>query len=169
MERYRTAILLVMRVAAFCLPTGPIVFVFVVTNDLIEGESLGDALGQFASADVQLGFLKIAALALPTVAMLSIGMYLLGKLRRDSFLIAFGIGTILVCVGIGITTLVIVGPSLDIDFSDPLIRYEAAIVVVIVLAVSALLSALYWLVAVRLDRRRRLLAEGDARAVQAME
>jgi ABC-type multidrug transport system permease subunit len=148
---------------------GPIVFVLVLTYQMIQGETLRDELAAYRPAAVLLGWLKISALALPTVAMLSIGMHLLGKLRRDSFLIAFAIGTILVCVGIGITTFVTVGPSPDIDFDDPDIRYEAVIVVAIVLAISALLSVLYWLFAVRRDRSRRLLAEIDVQAIRAME
>ena len=148
---------------------GPIVFAFGLTYDVINRESLGGALAGYRPAHVLLGFLKVSALALPTLAMLSIGMYLLGKLRRDSFLIAFGIGTILVSAGIGITTFVIVGPSPDVDLNDSYTRYEAATVVVIILAVSSLLSALYWLFAVRRDRSRRLLAEIDVRAIRAME
>ena len=148
---------------------GPIVFVLVLTYHAVEAGSLRDGLAAYRPALVLLGCLKVSALALPTVAMLSIGMHLLGKLQRDSFLIAFEVGTILVCVGIGITTFVLVGPSPGIDFDDSNIRYEAAIVVAIVLAVSALLSALYWLIAVRRDRSRRMLAESDARAVRAME
>ena len=166
MERYRTAIRLVMRVAAFSLPMGPIAFVLGLTNKAIESGSLSGALAGVRPTVVVLGCLKVSALALPAVAILSIGMYLLGKLRRDSFLIAFGVGTILVSVSIGITIYVMVGPSPATEINEPYIWYGIAIVV---LVMSALLSALYWLLAARRDRSRRLLSESDAQAIRAME
>jgi hypothetical protein len=163
---YRTAIRLVTRVAAFCLPIGPVFFVLGLTIKAIDAGSLRDAIVAFRPAAVLLGCPKVSALALPTVAMLSIGMHLLGKLRRDSFPIAFGIGTVLICLGIGITTFVIVGPSRGID---PYIRFGPATIVKVVLTASALLSALYWLIAVRRDRKRRRLVEQHEQALEAME
>jgi hypothetical protein len=169
-ERYHTAIQILVRIAAICLPLGPILFALKLIDDVvIEGGYLRIALLTYRPAVVLLGCLKVSALALPTVAMLSIGMYLLAKLRRDSFLIAFAVGTILISAGIAITTLIIAGPLSDIDLDDPYTRYEAAGVVVVVLVVSAFLSALYWLIAVRRDRRRRLRAESDTLAIRAME
>lgn len=160
-----------MRVAALSLPIGPILFALKLADDVVTaGGYLGVALAPYRPAAVLLGCLKISALALPTVAMLSIGMCLLGKLRRDSFLMAFVVGTVLLSAGVGITLLATVGTSLGMDIDDPYVRYAAiTILVAIVLAVSALLSALYWLFAVRRDRRHRLLAENDARAIRAME
>lgn len=94
------------------------------------------------------------------------GMYLLGKLRRDSFLISLGIGTILVSVSIGMTIYVMVGPSLGLRLYEPYVWYGVAIVGIVM---SALLSALYWLIAVRRDRIHRLQAEIDMQAIRAME
>ncbi|NJM93006.1 MAG: hypothetical protein HC861_10745 [Rhodospirillaceae bacterium] len=145
---------------------GPIAFALKVIDDVTEVGSLRDTFAAYRPATVLLGCLKVSALALPTVAMLSIGMYLLWKLRRDSFLIAFGVGMILVSVSIGLTIHVMVGPSPQIYFDEPYVLLGIAIVV---LVFSALLSALYWLLAVRRDRRRRLLAESDAQAIRAME
>jgi hypothetical protein len=141
-------------------------FVVGLTITAIDEGSLRDALVAYRPAAILRGCLKVSALALPTVATLSIGMHLLGKLRRDSFPIAFGIGTILVCLGIAITTFVIVGPSRGID---PYVRFGPTTIVKIVLEVSALLSALYWLFAVRRDRKRRRLVEQHKQALEAME
>jgi hypothetical protein len=165
-DRYRTAIRLVVRVAAFCLPIGPIAFALGLTNKAIESGSVSGALAGLRPTVVLLGCLKVSALALPAVATLSIGTYLLGKLRRDSFLISLGVGTFLVSASIGVTIYVMVGPSPGIRFNEPYVWYGIAIVVVVM---SALLSALYWLLAVRRDRSRRLLAESDMRAIRAME
>ncbi len=94
------------------------------------------------------------------------GMYLLGKLRRNSFLVSFGIGTILVSVSIVTTIYVMFGPSLRSYLNEPYVWHGVAIVVIVM---SALLSALYWLIAARRDRIRRLQAEISMQAIRAME
>jgi hypothetical protein len=154
-------------ILAVCiLAAGPIIFCVLFIKDAVVSESLGRAIGDVPSLGEFLrGCVRSSALALPTLVVIAIGMRLLGKYGWDSFPVAIVTGTVLAYAIISAFALAVFGEAPGFS------HYQEANVrdAMITVAVGASLSALYWILAVRSDRRRRELVKQNELALRAME
>jgi hypothetical protein len=96
---------------------------------------------------------------------IAIGMRVLGKYGWDSFPVATGTGTVLAYAVFSAVSLIVFGQAPGFSrYPDENVRDA-----VIMIAFGALLSALYWMLAVRSDRRRREILKQNELALRAME
>jgi len=154
-------------ILAVCiLAAGPIIYCVLFVRDAVVAESLSRAIGDLPSLSKFLrGCGRASAVSIPMVIVIAIGMRVLGKYGWDSFPVATGAGVILAYAIFSAVSLVVFGQAPGFS------RYPQEDVkdAVIMVAVGALMSALYWILAVRSDRRRRAILKKDELALRAME
>jgi hypothetical protein len=112
--------------------------------------------------DLIQGCATASLFGLPVAIMIAIGAHVLGRRNNDTFMKSAACGTAISFIAISITSEIAVGGS-------PLTEPENVREIALLLLGSFIMSALYWLVAVRQIRRQRGLAEQHERAVKAME
>jgi hypothetical protein len=144
------------------------ILLMVVVNDLLRGESLSSAVAPLWSIpllDFLLASTLTSLLALPSIVAIGIGAHALAARKHDGFIVSTACGTVIGYVALSITFELTIGGSPTLDFQDYSNVRDAALL----LLLSAMISGLYWLIAVRRDRIRRQVTEEHERALRAME
>jgi hypothetical protein len=139
----------------------PMAMLVVIINDMSHGVSFVAAAARFWPSslldllDLIFGFATISLFALPSVIAIGIGAYALAMAKHDTFMISTACGAVIGYVALSITVEVAIGGAI-----------QAA---ALLMFLSSITSALYWLTAVRRDRNRRRLVEQHEQALHAME
>lgn len=154
-------------IAVCSLAAVPFILLLESIDDAINARSAGHLLDRVnrSLGSVLLHCAAGSLTALPVVVAFAIGMHLLGKFGRDSLTIALGTGIVIGYSIIWAIGLALFGQGLSFDFG----QYRAASDTVMVVSLSAFVSALYWLTVVRHERSLRKLSELGSRAIHAME
>ncbi|WP_119300221.1 hypothetical protein [Dongia deserti] len=160
----RFALVRLLAVAGCSLAAGPLVFLLEFFVDAIEGASVTYAAARLRHSPDSLlfKFAAISIMVLPATTLIASGIHVLGRMRKDSFFFATLSGSMLGSIALYVTALSLIGQWPGLRFLN--IRGATAII-----GLSILLSALYWVVAIRGHRRMRALVEQDAWAIRAME
>ena len=154
-------------ILAVCiLAAGPIIYCVLFVKNAVVSESLARAIDDLPSLSTFLrGCARASAVSFPMSVVIAIGMRVLGKYGWDSFPVATGAGTVLAYAVFSAVSLIVFGQAPGFS------RYPEENVrdAVIMIAFGALVSALYWILAVRSDRRRREILRQNESALRAME
>ena len=152
-----------MAVIACSLAYGPI-------TSLVE--LAGYAIGTGFAADLQksptsllLEWLTLAIGTLPVATAIALGIHVLSRMRRDSFLVAVPTGGVVGYLAVCILQWLMFGSVLSLGYGVSFNLLLAAVD----LGTFMLLSGFYWLLVVKGARRRRMLGEQHQQAISAME
>jgi hypothetical protein len=145
-------------IAACAGAAGP---VFLLMYMLIGLDEVGEVLN-VPLPNLILGCAIASLIALPIAILIAIATHVLARRNNDTFMKSAACGTAIGFIVISIASEIAVGGS---PLSEPGNVRDIALL----LLGSFIMSALYWLVAVRRIRNRRGLAEQQERAIRAME
>jgi hypothetical protein len=155
-------------IAVCTIAAGPIM----IFTDIAIKAMRGRALTGFSTTlwsepypEILMTFAIMAVLMLPMVGTIALGMYLLARLSKDSFLIATVSGALVGYVAITMTLLIGIGRAPGLNFDSPSNTRNLATM----LLITSATSALYWLVSIRRERSWRRIDMQDEVALRAME
>jgi len=112
--------------------------------------------------DLVMGCATASLIALPIAIMIAIGIHFLARRNNDTFVTSVVCGAAIVFIAISVASEIAVGGS-------PFTESDDVKGIALLLLVSFIMSALYWLVGARRIRSRRKLTEQHDRAIRAME
>jgi len=163
-----TAIVTIVRLKGIAICTiaaGPLGLLVVLVGLTTEGNSLAVAVADMQEAPLLLIGSTLSLAMLPSIVAVALISHVLGRLDKDVFVVTTMSGAV---VGYAVVTLLGVmvmgeapgwNPETGFDLSDATLIASA----------NALLSALYWVNTVRVERNRRKLAEQHELALRVME
>ena len=152
-------------IGACSLATTPLFFLVFILNDLVDGIPLDISVNSVLSIEAQqfyYGWIMTSLVVLPTLILSALVIYLLGRRENDSWGRAIAAGSVVGCVALIVAISLFRGsaPAWDLPSLPQLATF---------LFVSAVLNALYWVIAVWPLRRNRALLRQNRAAAQAME
>lgn len=146
---------------------GPVAFLAWLASDAVESRSLDHAVARLRDTEpfgVLSACAAIAVGVLPSLALVALVAYGLGRQQRDTFVLATGAGATIGSAGVIVT----VSALLDVDL-DPSSGLTFLKDILLIFTTSAIVSAIYWFVAIRPQRRKRVLERQHDAAIRAME
>jgi hypothetical protein len=151
-------------VAACAGAAGPIFLLMSTIDSMVKAPDEVVQLWRTARPlpDLLRGCAMASLFALPIVTMIAIGAQALARRKHDSFMKSVACGSAIAFVATSIACEILLGTS---PLSEPGNVRENALLAL----GSFIMSALYWLLAVRRTRNQRALAEQHERALRAME
>jgi hypothetical protein len=161
----RVALKAIMAVIACSLASGPIIFLFDITGYAIGIYPSLAAYFQTSLSSLLSDWLMITVGSLPVVTSIAFGMHILSRMRRDSFIVAVAAGDVIGYVILCMLELLVFGRIQSLHFGVSLNLGIA----ILNFGLFASVSALYWLLAVKGRRGRRVLAEQEEQAIRTME
>ena len=135
--------------------------VFLLMYMLIGMDEVGE-VWNIPLLNLILGCATASLIALPIAILIAVATHVLARRKSDTFTMSAACGTAIGFIVISIASEIAVGGS-------PLTEPDNVRDIVLLLLGSFIMSALYWLVAVRRIRNRRALTEQHERAIRAME
>jgi hypothetical protein len=161
----RTALKALMAVIACSLASGPILSLAVLAGYAIGIYPSLAAYSQKSLSSLLIEWLTIAIGTFPITTAIALGMHVLSRMRRDSFILAVAAGGVTGYAALCMLEILIFGRIQSFRFGVSFNLVLAAVN----LGFCMSLSALYWLLAVKGKSRRRMLAEQQQQAIRAME
>jgi predicted membrane protein len=152
-------------IAVCSVSTTPIIFLVTVLRGIVGGQSVEMALNEVLNVDVvQLAIAwAVASLAiLPVLALVASMIHRLGRRESDTWLRSIATGSIIGFIAIVVMVSLVLGEGPEWNF-------RGFLDMAAVMLMSAMINALYWVIAVRPIRHARTFLRQHHAAIQAME
>ena len=157
----------ILGIAICSVAAGPVAFVAWLVSDAIEQRSLRHAIAELQYTellDVLVGCVAITISVVPSLALVALVTYGLGRRQRDTFALTTATGATIGSLAVIVTSSTLLSINLDPN-SGMVFLMDVALI----FATSAIISAIYWRVAIRPQRRKRVLEQRHYSAIRAME
>jgi hypothetical protein len=151
---------------AVCIIAGiPFSYLMFLISLAVERESVALAFSEMRHVSLLEFAGTMSLVMLPSIMSVALANHVLGKLAKDSFARSTALGAVAAYLAFAVVCIILIREVPGWNAAGGIDTFGAAVM----LLVTIPLSALYWLMTVRVERNRRKLANEGEMAIRVME